>query len=66
MTLDQRLAEASAEREAAIRAKYAEMVQEWGPEYPGASAMTALFFDTSTDEVARVVAGAEQHTENPE
>lgn len=52
-------------REAIIRAVYHQQVRTWGHGYPGPSAMTAALLDTSTEEVARVVAGAEQHTENP-
>lgn len=66
MTLDARLAAARIARNAIIRAMYEQMEREWGHAYPGAAAMTAAKLGTSTEEVANAVAGAEQHTENPE
>lgn len=53
-------------RESMIRAAYAQQLRTWGTGYPGAAAMTAAMLDTTTEEVARVVAGAEQHMESPE
>lgn len=66
LTFAGRMAIVRSMRDAMIRAKYAQVQRSWGDGYPGPAAMTAALLDTTTEEVARVVAGAEQHTESPE